>query len=66
MATDPVCKMEVEPTKAAAKAEYAGQTYYFCSGACHQAFVAEPQKYAVRAPDGGGQTHGGSHHHGDK
>ncbi len=49
--------MNVEP----AKADYAGQTYYFCSPACHKAFTAEPQKYAVGVPRGGG-----SHHHGDK
>jgi YHS domain-containing protein len=36
MATDPVCKMEVEP----AKADYAGQMHYFCSPACHKAFTA--------------------------
>lgn len=63
MTTDPVCKMNVEPSKAAAKAEYGGQTYYFCSETCHKAFTAEPQKYAGGAP-GGGHTHGGSHHHG--
>ena len=62
MATDPVCKMNVEPAKAAAKVDYAGQTYYFCSDACHKAFSADPQKYAGSAP-GGGHTHGGSHHH---
>lgn len=60
MATDPVCKMQVEPVKAAAKVDYAGQAYYFCSEACHKAFTAEPQKYAGSAP------HGGSHHHGPK
>ncbi len=60
MATDPVCKMNVEPAKATAKADYTGQMYYFCSEACHKAFTADPQKYAVSAP------HGGSHHHGHK
>lgn len=61
MVIDPVCKMEVEPDKAAAKVDYAGQAYYFCSEACHKAFTAEPQKFAGGAPQGG---HGGSHHHG--
>lgn len=46
MAIDPVCKMRIEPQKAEAKEEYGGQLYYFCSAACHKAFVAEPQKYA--------------------
>ena len=49
MATDPVCKMEVEPAKAAAKADYDGQVYYFCSDTCHKAFVAEPKKYTSGA-----------------
>ncbi len=60
MATDPVCKMKVDPAKAAAKVEYAGQTYYFCSDACHKAFSAEPRQYAGGVPDSG------SHHHDHK
>lgn len=52
MAIDPVCKMKVEPENAAAKADYAGQVYYFCSAACHKAFTADPQKYT------GGTQHG--------
>lgn len=63
MATDPVCKMNVEPAKAVAKVNHAGQTYYFCSDTCHKAFTANPQKYAGSAPGGSGHTHGGSHHH---
>jgi len=59
MAIDPVCKMDVERDKAAANAEYAGQTYYFCSAACHKAFTAEPQKYAGSAARGGGSQHQG-------
>ena len=46
MAIDQVCRMNVEPGKAAAKAEHAGQVYYFCSDTCHKKFVAEPEKYA--------------------
>jgi Cu+-exporting ATPase len=38
--------MNVEPGKAAAKAEHAGQVYYFCSDTCHKTFVADPKKYA--------------------
>ena len=64
MAIDPVCKMEVEPTKAAAKAEYLGQVFYFCSEPCHQAFTATPQQYAGGTPPGHGGS--GSHHHGRK
>ncbi len=46
MATDPVCGMTVEPDQAAAKAEWGGRTWYFCSANCHQKFVAAPEQYA--------------------
>lgn len=46
MTVDPVCKMELEPKQAAAKAEYRGERYYFCSTACHRAFTSQPEKYA--------------------
>jgi len=60
MEIDPVCKMKVDPAKAAAKVTYAGQTYYFCSDTCHKAFSADPQQYTGRAP------RGGAHHPGDR
>lgn len=46
MAIDPVCGMTVDEKQAAAKAEYQGATYYFCSSSCHKTFTAEPAKYA--------------------
>jgi YHS domain-containing protein len=49
MAIDPVCRMTVEPQKAAASMEYQGSTYYFCSKGCHQEFTAHPDKYAAAA-----------------
>lgn len=42
---DPVCKMEVDPEKAPAKAEYKGRTYYFCAPRCKDAFVKNPERY---------------------
>jgi len=45
MAVDPVCKMNVEPAKAAAQSSHQGQTYYFCCPNCKKAFDKEPQKY---------------------
>ena len=42
---DPVCKMKVQPMKAAGKFEYKGQTYYFCNLKCREKFVADPEKY---------------------
>lgn len=58
MALDPVCKMEVEPETAAAKAEYKGETYYFCAPGCKVAFEKDPEKYLK----GNGE---GEHRHGD-
>ena len=49
MVKDPVCGMDIQPTSAAGKSEYQGQTYYFCSGSCKKAFDKEPQKYARHA-----------------
>jgi P-type Cu+ transporter len=48
MAKDPVCKMDVEPAKAAAQSNYKGQTYYFCAVGCKQKFDREPEKYVAR------------------
>jgi uncharacterized membrane protein YraQ (UPF0718 family) len=43
-ALDPVCGMNVEVGKAA-KAEYSGETYYFCCSHCQQAFESKPEEY---------------------
>lgn len=56
MVKDPVCGMEIDPKTAYGKSEYQGQTYYFCSPGCKQAFDKEPEKYA-------GKTQHSGHHH---
>ncbi len=61
MAVDPVCKMTVEPDKAAAKAEHRGTTYYFCSVGCQQAFLAEPESY-IKAGGPASQSDEPTHH----
>jgi uncharacterized membrane protein YraQ (UPF0718 family) len=43
-ALDPVCGMSVE-IGTAAKAEYGGETYYFCCSHCQQAFEQSPVEY---------------------
>lgn len=43
--TDPVCKMQIDSEKAAAKSEYKGQTYYFCAPGCKVAFDKDAEKY---------------------
>jgi len=45
MATDPVCKMDVDPKKAAAQSTFKGQTIYFCAVGCKEKFDADPGKY---------------------
>jgi YHS domain-containing protein/magnesium-transporting ATPase (P-type) len=47
MAIDPVCKMEVEESKAAATSVYKGKKYYFCAPGCKRAFDQNPEKYLV-------------------
>ena len=48
MAVDPVCKMEVEETKAAAISEYKGKKYYFCAVGCKKSFGQNPDKYLAK------------------
>jgi len=45
LAKDPVCGMSVDPAKAKARAEHAGQTYYFCCSGCAQKFQSNPEEY---------------------
>lgn len=47
MAKDPVCGMQVDEA-AAAKVEYRGLTYYFCSPACKAMFEKSPEKYTSK------------------
>lgn len=49
MAVDPVCNMDVEPSKAAAKSSYKGKDYYFCAEMCKQKFDTDPEKYLLGA-----------------
>ncbi len=61
MQTDPVCRMQIEPARAAAQAEHEGTIYYFCSEGCHKSFVANPGKYASAIAPAAG--HGTGHKH---
>lgn len=42
---DPVCGMQVNPSDAAGKREYQGETYYFCGLDCAAKFWANPDRY---------------------
>ena len=48
-AKDPVCGMDVEPSKTPHKSEYQGRTYHFCSEGCKKKFDANPKKYTAPA-----------------
>lgn len=51
---DPVCGMEFRAGDAAASEEHEGRTFYFCSDACRDAFVDDPDRW--------GQSGGGFEH----
>jgi Cu+-exporting ATPase len=41
--------MEVDENTAAAKSEYKGDTYHFCSQECKRRFDADPERYVSRS-----------------
>ena len=43
--TDPVCGMQMDIADTVASAEHEGQTFYFCSARCREAFVDDPHRY---------------------
>src|SRR6202166_2198640 len=62
---DPVCGMTVDPSRAAAKQEFRGTTYYFCSRGCAARFAKEPEKFLSAAGSSGMATaHSGDSAHG--
>jgi P-type Cu+ transporter len=48
-ARDPVCGMDVDPANAAGSIEHGGQTYFFCSPGCLEAFREDPGRYLASA-----------------
>ncbi|MCC6694448.1 MAG: heavy metal translocating P-type ATPase [Candidatus Hydrogenedentes bacterium] len=44
-AKDPVCGMTVDPARAKASSQHAGETYYFCCPGCKTKFDADPVRY---------------------
>jgi Cu+-exporting ATPase len=49
--------MEIEPSDAAAKGEFGGQIYFFCSEHCHRRFVEAPEQYVSPSAPSQGQPH---------
>ena len=54
---DPVCGMGVEVKTAEHIHDHDGESYYFCSAHCREAFVADPSQYLEEA---GSAKHGGT------
>src|SRR5271165_3273439 len=53
---DPVCGMSVDPFKASASVEHAGQLFHFCSKGCAGKFTADPAKYLSPSYIAGGMS----------
>lgn len=61
MVTDPVCGMDVDPSRTNFKTEYEGKTYYFCSESCQSAFNKNPTRFSDAGNSGRSHAgHGGS------
>jgi Cu+-exporting ATPase len=54
MERDPVCGMNVEPEKAAAKVEHGGKSYYFCGAGCAKKFEQAPEQFLSATASGHG------------
>jgi xanthine dehydrogenase accessory factor len=46
-ATDPICGMTVDVSRAKHKSEFRGKAFYFCCVGCKQKFDNQPDKYAL-------------------
>jgi YHS domain-containing protein len=44
-ATDPVCGIDLRRADAAAAVDWHGKVYFFCSTACRDAFLADPDGF---------------------
>jgi uncharacterized membrane protein YraQ (UPF0718 family)/YHS domain-containing protein len=47
-ATDPVCGMRVDRYASEHRAQFAGRSWFFCSGHCRGEFESDPERYANR------------------
>lgn len=56
MALDPVCRMQVDETRAVATADYGGQRYYFCCPTCKEKFLKNPERYLKTSGEPGRQA----------
>jgi adenylate cyclase len=45
LAIDPVCRMALDPRRAAARIDHEGALHHFCSNACAEAFERQPGRF---------------------
>jgi class 3 adenylate cyclase/YHS domain-containing protein len=50
LAIDPVCRMAVDPARAAGRLNYGDVTYFFCTLTCAGEFARHPELFAQRSP----------------
>jgi YHS domain-containing protein len=50
MMNDPVCGAVIDEYHAAARIDYLGKTYFFCSSECEKHFAAHLRNYAQSLP----------------
>jgi class 3 adenylate cyclase/YHS domain-containing protein len=48
LTVDPVCRMAVDPQRAAGRLVFEGQAYFFCSLGCAGSFARHPERYATQ------------------
>ena len=48
LAVDPVCRMAVDPERAAGRLVYDGTAYFFCTLECAGEFARRPERFAAR------------------
>jgi adenylate cyclase len=47
LVVDPVCRMAVDPERAAGRLQYEGTSYYFCTLACAGEFARAPERFVA-------------------
>lgn len=48
MAIDPICRMDVDESKAKFTSVYKGKKFFFCAPGCKKEFDENPEKYVQK------------------
>ncbi|KKL46480.1 hypothetical protein LCGC14_2345130 [marine sediment metagenome] len=60
---DPVCGKVLKKRGAVIRLTHKGKTYYFCTSACHDKFVANPKEYLDKGRGARRISHTDTHQH---